>query len=82
MVHLRQRRREHPHLARTGTLVVEVKPFRSDRELPAKAVEQLKSGGLEWGLRDEKIVAVIDATHPYADQMSAHAVAACGQAAG
>ena len=28
----------------TGTLVVEVKPFRSDRELPAKAVEQLKSG--------------------------------------
>ena len=40
----------------TGTLVVEVKPFRSDRELPAKAVEQLKSGGLEWGLRDGKIV--------------------------
>lgn len=37
--------------------------------------------GLVRHLRDEKIVAVIDATHPYADQMSAHAVAACGQAA-
>ena len=28
-------------------------------------------------LRDEAIEAVVDATHPYADQMSAHAVAAC-----
>lgn len=37
--------------------------------------------GLVRHLRDEKIVAVVDATHPYADQMSAHAVAACGQAA-
>jgi precorrin-6A/cobalt-precorrin-6A reductase len=37
--------------------------------------------GLVRHLRHEKIVAVIDATHPYADQMSAHAVAACGQAA-
>ena len=36
--------------------------------------------GLVRHLRDEKIVGVIDATHPYADQMSAHAVAACGQA--
>lgn len=37
--------------------------------------------GLVRYLRDEKIVAVIDATHPYADQISAHAVAACGRAA-
>jgi precorrin-6A/cobalt-precorrin-6A reductase len=33
--------------------------------------------GLVRYLRDETIEAVIDATHPYADQMSAHAVAAC-----
>jgi precorrin-6A/cobalt-precorrin-6A reductase len=33
--------------------------------------------GLVRYLRGEKIAAVIDATHPYADQMSAHAVAAC-----
>jgi len=33
--------------------------------------------GLVRYLRDEAIEAVIDATHPYADQMSAHAVAAC-----
>ena len=33
--------------------------------------------GLVHFLRDEAIEAVIDATHPYADQMSAHAVAAC-----
>jgi precorrin-6A/cobalt-precorrin-6A reductase len=32
----------------------------------------------QW-LRDEKIEAVIDATHPYADQISANAVAACRQ---
>jgi precorrin-6A/cobalt-precorrin-6A reductase len=33
--------------------------------------------GLVRFLRDEAIEAVIDATHPYADQMSVHAVAAC-----
>jgi precorrin-6A/cobalt-precorrin-6A reductase len=33
--------------------------------------------GLVRFLRDDAIDAVIDATHPYADQMSAHAVAAC-----
>jgi precorrin-6A/cobalt-precorrin-6A reductase len=33
--------------------------------------------GLVRFLRDAAIDAVIDATHPYADQMSAHAVAAC-----
>jgi precorrin-6A/cobalt-precorrin-6A reductase len=33
--------------------------------------------GLARFLRDYRIEAVVDATHPYADQMSAHAVAAC-----
>jgi precorrin-6A/cobalt-precorrin-6A reductase len=33
----------------------------------------------QW-LCDEKIDAVIDATHPYADRISANAVSACGQA--
>jgi precorrin-6A/cobalt-precorrin-6A reductase len=33
--------------------------------------------GLVRFLRNETIEAVIDATHPYADQMSTHAVAAC-----
>ncbi len=37
--------------------------------------------GLVRHLRDEKIAAVVDATHPYADQMSKHAVAACDEAA-
>ena len=40
-------------------------------------------GGIEglvrW-LRDEKVAAVIDATHPFAIQMSANAVAACARA--
>jgi len=36
--------------------------------------------GLVRFLRDEAMAAVIDATHPYADQMSAHAVAACREA--
>lgn len=35
--------------------------------------------GLVRYLRCEGIKAVVDATHPYADQMSAHAVAACTQ---
>ena len=36
--------------------------------------------GLVRYLRDERIDAVIDATHPFAAQMSAHAVAACAAA--
>ncbi len=35
--------------------------------------------GLAQYLRDRRIGAVVDATHPYADQMSANAVAACRQ---
>jgi precorrin-6A/cobalt-precorrin-6A reductase len=37
--------------------------------------------GLVRFLREERIDAVVDATHPYADQMSAHAVAACRETA-
>jgi len=36
--------------------------------------------GLVQYLEEHRIEAVVDATHPFADQMSAHAVAACGQA--
>jgi precorrin-6A/cobalt-precorrin-6A reductase len=36
--------------------------------------------GLVRFLRDDAVGAVVDATHPYADQMSAHAVAACREA--
>ena len=36
--------------------------------------------GLVRFLRAERIDAIVDATHPYADQMSAHAVAACREA--
>jgi precorrin-6A/cobalt-precorrin-6A reductase len=35
--------------------------------------------GLQRWLAGERIAAVIDATHPFADQISAHAVAACHQ---
>lgn len=40
----------------TGTLVVDIKPFTSEQELPKKVSEQLKSGALEWGVRDGQIV--------------------------
>ena len=36
--------------------------------------------GLTKYLRDEKIARVVDATHPFAAQMSAHAIAACAVA--
>jgi precorrin-6A/cobalt-precorrin-6A reductase len=37
--------------------------------------------GLAAWLEREAVEAVVDATHPYADQISSHAVAACGQLA-
>lgn len=40
----------------TGTLNVEVKAFTSEKELPKKVDKQLRSGGLEWGIRDNQIV--------------------------
>jgi hypothetical protein len=40
----------------TGTLVVDIKPFSSEKELPKKIDKQLRNGGLEWGVRDGLIV--------------------------
>lgn len=42
--------------AETGTLVVDIKAFTSEKELPKKIDKQLKNGGLEWGVRDGLIV--------------------------
>lgn len=40
----------------TGTLLVDIKPFTSEKELPKKVDKQLRSGGLEWGIRDNLLV--------------------------
>lgn len=45
-----------PAQAATGTLVVDVKPFQSEKDLPKKVVRQLQNGGLEWGIRDNDLV--------------------------
>ncbi len=39
-----------------GTLIVDIKPFTSEKALPGKVEKQLKSGGLEWGIRDNQLV--------------------------
>ena len=46
----------HAAAQETGTLVVDIKPFHSERELPKKVETQLKNGGLEWGQRDGQLV--------------------------
>ncbi|MEH6416384.1 hypothetical protein [Pseudomonas sp. CGJS7] len=40
----------------SGTLTVEIKNFSSEQPLPKKAEKQLRSGGLEWGIKDNQIV--------------------------
>ncbi|MEF9978870.1 MAG: hypothetical protein RR969_07495 [Thermomonas sp.] len=40
----------------TGTLVVNVAPFTSEKQLPKKVDKQLRSGGLEWGVKDGLLV--------------------------
>ena len=45
-----------PAPSATGTLLVDIKPFTSEKELPKKVDKQLKNGGLEWGIRDNLIV--------------------------
>lgn len=45
-----------PAEAGTGTLVVEARPFTSEKPLPAKIETQLKSAALEWGVRDHQLV--------------------------
>lgn len=39
-----------------GTLVVEVTPFTSEKPLPAKIEQQLKSAAVEFGVRDHQVV--------------------------
>jgi hypothetical protein len=43
----------------SGTLVVDVKPFQSEVELKPKVEAQLKSGGLEWGVADGRMVVTL-----------------------
>ena len=40
----------------TGTLVVDIAQFTSEKELPKKVDKQLRSGGLEWGIKDDQMV--------------------------
>lgn len=40
----------------TGTLILEVKPFNSEKPLPKKVDKQLRNGGLEWGIKERQIV--------------------------
>lgn len=39
-----------------GTLVVDVQAFTSEKELPKKVDKQLRNGGLEWGVKDGRVV--------------------------
>ncbi|WP_447786391.1 hypothetical protein [Stenotrophomonas bentonitica] len=43
----------------TGTLVLDLKPFRSEVALKPKIESQLKTGGIEWGLRDGQMVVTL-----------------------
>ena len=43
-------------VAATGTLVFDVLPFRSEIALKPKVESQLKSGAIEWGVKDGQIV--------------------------
>jgi hypothetical protein len=45
-----------PATSATGTLVVDIKPFSSEKPLPKKVDKQLANGGLEWGIRDNQLV--------------------------
>lgn len=45
-----------PPLAATGKVLVDIKPFESEVPLKPKVENQLKSGGLEWGAKDGKLV--------------------------
>lgn len=42
--------------AATGSLLVNVQTFTSEKELPKKVQKQLASGGLEWGVKDQQLV--------------------------
>src|SRR5512143_2297382 len=40
----------------TGKLVLDVKPFTSEIDLKPKIEQQLKSGGLDWGVVEKQLV--------------------------
>lgn len=42
--------------AATGMLMLEIKPFNSEKPLPKKVDKQLRNGGLEWGVKDNQVV--------------------------
>ncbi len=68
----------HPHVEVTSSLAGRV----PDPALPVGAVRIGGFGGVDglrrW-LRDEGVDAVVDATHPFAATMTAHAAQACGE---
>jgi len=70
--------RLHPHVNVVSSLAGRV----PDPVLPVGAVRIGGFGGVDglrkW-LRDEHIDAVVDATHPFAATITAHAAAACGE---
>jgi len=70
--------RVHPHVNVVSSLAGRV----PDPVLPVGAVRIGGFGGVDglrkW-LRDEHIDAVVDATHPFAATITAHAAAACGE---
>ncbi|MFP5286134.1 MAG: hypothetical protein ACLGI9_10390, partial [Thermoanaerobaculia bacterium] len=43
----------------SGTLVFDVKPFRSEIELKAKVKERLKTAGIEWGAAEGQMVVAL-----------------------
>ena len=45
-----------PAAAAMGTLVVDIKPFTSEKTLPKRVDKQLRSGAIEWGIRDNLLV--------------------------
>ena len=71
-------RKLHPHIDIISSLAGRV----PDPALPVGAVRIGGFGGVDglrrW-LKDERIDAVIDATHPFAATMTAHAAEACGE---
>jgi precorrin-6A/cobalt-precorrin-6A reductase len=71
-------RRLHPHVDIISSLAGRV----PDPALPVGPVRIGGFGGVDglrrW-LRDERIDAVVDATHPFAATMTAHAAEVCGQ---
>lgn len=50
---------QHALAQATGTLVFDSKPFTSEVELKPKIENQLKSGGLEWGVKGNELIVTL-----------------------